>query len=339
MQQVWVTRHGPPSVLTLQEANDPVPGPGEVRVRVRAAGINFADILIRIGLYPDAPRLPAVIGYEVAGVVDDVGDDVEDIGEGVRVLALLPSFGGYSDTVIIPANEAVPIPDELTFDKAAAIPVNYLTAWLLLIKLANVEPGEDVLVHSAAGGVGQAAVQLCRWKGARVVGTASPAKHSRLLKLGVEHCIDSQTADFENEVLRLTDGRGVAVALDAVGGKSFSRSYRCLAPLGRLCVFGVSGMVHGENRKLTHVLREWLSTPRFSPLKLLQDSRSVLGMTLGCLKDNPRRRRELLDQIIDLVSQGILDPVVDRSYSFAEAAQAHEYLQSRNSFGKVVFTS
>jgi NADPH:quinone reductase-like Zn-dependent oxidoreductase len=337
MQQVWVTRHGPPSVLTLQEANDP--GPGEVRVRVRAAGINFADILIRIGLYPDAPRLPAVIGYEVAGVVDDVGDDVEDIGEGVRVLALLPSFGGYSDTVIIPANEAVPIPDELTFDKAAAIPVNYLTAWLLLIKLANVEPGEDVLVHSAAGGVGQAAVQLCRWKGARVVGTASPAKHSRLLKLGVEHCIDSQTADFENEVLRLTDGRGVAVALDAVGGKSFSRSYRCLAPLGRLCVFGVSGMVHGENRKLTHVLREWLSTPRFSSLNLLQNSRSVLGMTLGCLKDNPRRRRELLDQIIDLVSQGILDPVVDRSYSFAEAAQAHEYLQSRNSFGKVVFTS
>ncbi|MEO2030806.1 MAG: zinc-binding dehydrogenase [Planctomycetaceae bacterium] len=339
MQQVWMTRHGAPSVLTLQEADDPVPGPGEVRVRVHAAGINFADVLIRIGLYPDAPNLPAVIGYEVAGVVDAVGDDVVDITEGIRVLALLPSFGGYSDTVIIPANAAVRIPDELTFDKAAAIPVNYLTAWLLLIKLANVEPGEVVLIHSAAGGVGQAAVQLCRWKGARVVGTASPAKHSRLLELGVEHCIDSRTADFEHEVLRLTDGRGVDVALDAVGGKSFSRSYRCLAPLGRLCVFGVSGMVRGEDRKLTHVLREWLSTPRFSSLNLLQNSRSVLGMTLGCLKDNPRRRRELLDQIIDLVSQGILDPVVDRSYSFAEAAQAHEYLQSRNSFGKVVFTS
>jgi len=336
MQQVWVTRHGPPHVLELREAVDPVPGSGEVRVRVQAAGVNFADILIRIGLYPDAPRLPAVIGYEVAGVVDAVGNDVADITEGIRVLALLPSYGGYGDTVIIPASEAVPIPDKLTFEKAAAIPVNYLTAWLLLIKLANVEPGEHVLLHSAAGGVGQAAVQLCRWKGARVIGTASPAKHSRLRELGVEHCIDSQTSDFESEVQRLTNGRGVDVALDAVGGKSFSRSYGCLAPLGRLCVFGVSGMVHGENRKLTHVLREWLATKRFSPLTLLQDSRSVLGMTLGCLKDDPWRRREILDQIIGLISQGILDPIVDRSYPFAEAAEAHKYLQSRSSFGKVV---
>lgn len=338
MRQILMMRNGPPDVLQLDETEDPRPGPDQVRIRVQAAGVNFADVLIRIGLYPDAPRLPAVIGYEVAGVVDEIGEGVTDIAVGRRVLALLPNYGGYSDTVIIPAAEAVPIPDGLTFEQAAAIPVNYLTAWVLLIKLAGIERGERVLIHAAAGGVGQAAVQLCLWKGARVLGTASPAKHSRLRDQGVEHCIDSRTSRIDSEVMQLTDDQGVDVVLDAVGGKSFSRSYGCLAPLGRLCVFGVSGMVHGDHRRWMHVLREWLLTPRFSPLKLIQHSRSVQGMTLGCLKDDPSRRRMMLDQIINLVSEGILDPVVDQTFPLAEAAAAHVRLQSRASFGKILLT-
>src|SRR5207302_9347120 len=137
-------------------------------------------------------------------------------------------FGGYSDVVVVPARQLARIPDGLPFDKAAAIPVNYLTAWLMLVWLGNVRAGDRVLVHAAAGGVGQAALQICRWRGATVIGTASAAKHARLASQGVAHCIDYTRQDFETEVHRITGGAGVDIVLDAVGGRSFAKSYRCL---------------------------------------------------------------------------------------------------------------
>jgi len=336
MRQVWITRHGGPQVLQLREAPDPEPNAGEVRVRVHASGVNFADILIRIGIYPHAPKLPAVIGYEVSGVIDALGDGVKGLSAGKRVLAFTPRYGGYSEVINVPANEVLAIPERLSFEQAAAIPVNYLTAWIMLIRLGNLQQGERVLIHAAAGGVGQAALQMCRWRGARVIGTASAIKHARLKQLGVEHSIDYRTQDFEAEVMRLTDGKGVDVVLDAVGGKSFAKSYRCLAPLGRLCVFGASGMVRGKRRNLLHVLKEWIAMPRFSPLALLQENRGVFGMTLGSLKREVATRRQMLEQILELVHEGQLDPVVDRAFSFDEAAEAHHYIQARRNFGKVL---
>ena len=165
MRQVWIPRTGAPEVLELRQASDPEPGPGQIRVRVAAAGVNFADILARMGLYPDAPPLPAVVGYEVAGTVDAVGAGVGDVAFGSRVAALV-HFGGYSDTILVPAEQVIPLPADLSFEKAAAIPVNYVTAWIMLVHLANVQAGQRVLVHAAAGGVGQAALQICRWRGA-----------------------------------------------------------------------------------------------------------------------------------------------------------------------------
>src|SRR5262249_50810598 len=153
-----------------------------------------ADLMARMGLYPDAPKLPAVVGYEVAGTIDRVADGADGFSPGQRVAALV-RFGGYSDTVVVPAAQVALIPDELSFEKAAAIPVNYLTAWLMLIWLGNVHPGERVLVHAAAGGVGQAALQICRWRGATVIGTASGGKHERLRAMGAAHCIDYTRED------------------------------------------------------------------------------------------------------------------------------------------------
>ena len=189
MRQIWIPRTGAPEVLELRQASDPEPGPGQIRVRVAAAGVNFADILARMGLYPDAPPLPAVVGYEVAGTVDAVGAGVGDVAPGSRVAALV-HFGGYSDTMLVPAAQAIPLPADLSFEKAAAIPVNYVTAWIMLVHLANVQAGQRVLVHAAAGGVGQAALQICRWRGAEVIGTASASKHERLRAAGVAHAID-----------------------------------------------------------------------------------------------------------------------------------------------------
>jgi NADPH:quinone reductase-like Zn-dependent oxidoreductase len=244
MRQVWIPAHGEPEVLEVREAPDPDAAVGEVRIRVAAAGINFADILARMGLYPDAPQPPAVVGYEVSGTVDQVGSGVDGLAEGSRVAALT-RFGGYSDTVVVPANQVIPIGDGLSLEKAAALPVNYLTAWVMLVWLGNVRRGDRVLVHAVAGGVGQAALQICRHFGAEVLGTASGGKHERLRQLGVTHPIDYRSQDFEEEVERVTGGRGVDIALDAVGGESFKKSYRCLAPLGRLVVFGASSMVSG----------------------------------------------------------------------------------------------
>ncbi|MFN7134733.1 MAG: alcohol dehydrogenase catalytic domain-containing protein, partial [Myxococcales bacterium] len=184
MRQVWIPKIGGPEVLEVREAADPVPGHGQVRIRVAAAGVNFADVLARMGLYPDAPRLPTVVGYEVAGTIDAVGDGVQGLTPGMRVLSLT-RFGGYSDTVLVPAIQVAPLADALSFEKAAAIPVTYLTAWLMLIHLGNLRRGERVLIHAAAGGVGQAAVQLAKWRGAEIFGTASAGKHARLREAGV----------------------------------------------------------------------------------------------------------------------------------------------------------
>ena len=199
MKQIWIPKIGEPSVLEVREAADPEAGAGEVRIRVAASGINFADILARMGLYPDAPKLPAVVGYEVSGHVDQVGPEAEGFVEGDRVVALT-RFGGYSDLITVPANQVAPISDALSFDSAATLPVNYLTAWIMLVWLGKVREGDRVLVHAVAGGVGQAALQICKHFGAEVLGTASASKHPRLREVGVAHAIDYRHQDFETEV-------------------------------------------------------------------------------------------------------------------------------------------
>ncbi|HYT67428.1 MAG TPA: zinc-binding dehydrogenase, partial [Vicinamibacterales bacterium] len=246
MRQVVIPRHGGADVFEVRESPDPVPGEGEVRIRVRAAGINFADILARIGLYPDAPKPPVVVGYEVAGVVDAVGAGVTAPHEGDRVVALT-RFGGYSDCVVVPAAQAYRFPDRLSDAEAAAVPVTYLTAAIALYRMAAITAGETVLVHNAGGGLGIAAMQLARLRRVTVIGTASAAKHDALRSFGVDYAIDYRHSDVEREVKRFTKGRGVDVILDPLGGSSFGASYRMLAPLGRLVMLGVSSM-SGERR-------------------------------------------------------------------------------------------
>lgn len=335
MKQVWTTRVGGPEVLEVRESPDPEVGPGQVRIRVKAAGLNFAEIMARIGLYPDAPKLPTVMGYEVAGEIDQVGAGVTAFASGARVIALT-RFGGHSDTVVVPESQVAVIPASLTWEKAAAIPVNYATAWLMLIHLGNLRAGETVLVHAAAGGVGQAALQLCRWKGAHVIGTASPSKHARLRELGVAHCIDYTSQDFEPEVMRLTGGKGVDVALDAVGGKSFAKSYRVLRPLGRLFMFGGSAFAPGNRKNPLSLVRAFVGLPKFKPFDMMSDNKGVFGVNLGHLWERTAELQVMLREILALVEAGTFDPVVDQVFTFADAAKAHERMKGRHNFGKVV---
>jgi NADPH:quinone reductase-like Zn-dependent oxidoreductase len=229
MKQIWIQRSGGPEVLTLRDAPDPTPGPGDVLIDVAAAGVNFADVLARMGMYPDAPPLPAVVGYEVAGTVRDVGAGVTGITAGREVVALT-RFGGYSDVVSVPEAQVFLKPAGMSFSEAAAVPVNYLTAALALFRFGSLQAGETVLVQNAGGGVGIAATQLAKSRGATVYGTASAWKHEELSRLGVDHSIDYRHEDVISAVNDLTGGRGVDIILDPIGGSSLKRDMEILAP-------------------------------------------------------------------------------------------------------------
>jgi NADPH:quinone reductase-like Zn-dependent oxidoreductase len=336
MRQVWITRVGPPEVLQVRDAPDPVPQRGEVRIRVKASGINFADIMARLGLYQDAPKLPAVVGYEVSGDIDAVGDGVQR-SPGEKVLAAT-RFGGYSEAVCVAEGQALPIPDGMSYEEAAAIPVNYMTAYQMLVQMGSLKRGERVLVHSAAGGVGFAAIDLCNIYGAEVLGTASPGKHALLRERGVRHAIDYRTQDYEAEVARLTGGRGVHIVLDAMGGAHWKKGYRCLAPTGRLVMFGLSSAATGKSRSLLSLVNALVRTPFFSfpPPKLINDNKALIGVNLGHLWDETDLLMGWMNQILSWYREGKIHPTVGERFPFAEAARAHHYIQDRKNIGKVV---
>jgi len=336
MRSVWITRTGPPEVLEVRDGPKPAPRDGEVLVRMRAAGVNFADVMARLGLYPDAPKLPCVVGYEVAGTVERVGAGVSDVKAGDRVVALT-RFGGYTEAVAVPAAQVFPMPARMSFEEAAAVPVNYLTAVLMLRHFGNVRKGDRVLVHAAAGGVGMAAIQLCRIAGAEVIGTASASKHATLKQMGVAHCIDYRTEDFEEGVKRVTNGRGVDIVLDATG--AFRKSYRCLAPLGRLVCFGLSQASSGMGPSRLRALLAVAQLPFFHPIKLMNDNKAVIGVNLGHLWDHiGMLRREMMGLLADY-DGGRIKPVVGKTFPLVDAAKAHRFMQERQNVGKVVLTS
>jgi len=339
MRQIWITKAGTPDVLVVKESLDPEPQTGEVRIRVAASGVNFADVMGRMGLYPDLPRIPVVPGYEVGGRVDAVGDGVDTSWIGREVLALT-RFGGYSDTVCVAENQVFLRPAGMSASDAAAIPVNYLTAWQLVVVMGGLKRDETVLVHSAGGGVGIAATQIAKHIGARVIGTASVAKHTALRSLGVDHLIDYRTEDFEKRAREITNGRGVELVLDAVGGDSLKKGYRLLAPTGRLGMFGMSSAAPQKTRSMLEILSTLAGTPwlQFNPISLMNANKGVFGVNLGHMWGQVDRMRIWADQLLELWAQGVIKPKIAQSFRFDEAADAHNFIQDRKNIGKVILT-
>jgi NADPH:quinone reductase-like Zn-dependent oxidoreductase len=337
MRQIWTTRTGPPEVLQVREAPDPQPGKGEVRIRVHASGVNFADVMARLGLYPDAPKLPAVFGYEVSGVVDALGAGVKAFKEGDKVIGLC-RFGGFSDVVALPEIQVTPLPARLTFAQGAAIPVNYLTAYQMLFVMGSIKRGERVLVHSAGGGVGFAAIDLCAIAGAEVIGTASEKKHAALHKRGVKHVIDYTKHDFEEEVKKITHGKGVHIILDPVGGESWAKGLRSLAPTGRLVVFGFSAAATGKKPNPLSALRNALKVPwlKFNPVALMNGNKAVIGVNVGHLWGEAEMVQGWMRQLVAWAEEGRIHPTVDHEFKFDDAPKAHHHIQDRKNLGKVV---
>ncbi|HET6924151.1 MAG TPA: medium chain dehydrogenase/reductase family protein [Anaeromyxobacteraceae bacterium] len=336
MRAVWIARAGGPEVLEVRETPEPSPGRGQVRVRVRAAGLNFAEVMARQGLYPDAPRLPCVMGYEVAGVVDAVGEGVAEPAPGARVLALT-RFGGHAEAVCVPARQAFPMPDSMSFEDGAALPVNYITAWHMLFRVAALRPGEAVLVHMAAGGVGIAALQLCRTvPGVVTLGTASAGKHEAIRREGCDHPIDYRTADWEAEARRLTGGRGVDVVLDPLGGRDTRKGYRLLRPAGRLVMFGFANVLSGSRKRWLRIAGQALGIPLFNPISLMNANKGVAGVNLGHLWGEVEMLMEEVRELVALYRDGRIRPRVDEVFPFERAADAHRRIEERRNVGKVL---
>ncbi|MGQ4810459.1 2-haloacrylate reductase [Candidatus Entotheonellaceae bacterium PAL068K] len=338
MRQVCIPRYGPPEVLRLQEVPDPPVGPQGVGIAVQAIGVNFADIMARQGLYPDCPKPPVVVGYEVAGTVDAVGTQVTTLSPGQAVL-VLTRFGGYAEKVVAPATHVFPLPQEMPYTAAAALPVNYLTAYIMLYLCAGLRAEEHVLIHGAAGGVGLAAVQLCRLRQAVIYGTASTSKHAVLHQQGVQHTIDYHLEEVAAAIRRLTDGRGLDIILDPLGGQSFAQSYELLAPLGRLIMFGVSRMSRGLRRSVFSALWQLLRMPWFHPVRLLNDNKAVIGVNMGHLWEQTGMMRQIMETLLGMYQHGQISPVIAHTFPLSEAAAAHRFLQERRNIGKVLLVT
>jgi NADPH:quinone reductase-like Zn-dependent oxidoreductase len=330
MRAVVLTGHGAPEVLQVQERPAPgAPAEGQVVVDVRAAGINFADTMARMGLYPDAPKPPCVVGYEVAGPVSAVGPGVEGIAEGDRVMAGT-RFGGYAEQVTVNASDVVPLPDRLSFEQGAAVPVNYSTAWAGLLRYGSVQPGERVLIHAAAGGVGIAAIQIAKSLGAEVWGTASASKHDTVRELGCEHALDYRSSGWEKDLPPFD------LVMDAIGGRSFRTSYDLLRPGGRLVAFGASAVTSGEKRNVATALRTVLRMPRFNMVKQMSESKAVIGLNMLRLWDDMGSLDPWIEPLRALMDDGTIQPVVAESFPFDRAPDAHRMIAERRNVGKVV---
>lgn len=341
MRSVVITKNGSPDVLKVQERPDPAVGPGEVRIAVKAAGINFADLMARSGIYPDAPKVPSVVGYEVAGEVETVGDGVEGFSVGDRVAAGT-RFGGYSELATVDPGAMVRLPARLSFEQGAAFPVNYATAYAGIVLMGGLRAGDRLLIHAAAGGVGIAATQIAKQIGAEIFGTASAGKHDAIRAQGVAHAIDYRSADFAKEVARLTGGEGVDVVMDAIGPSSFKRSYASLRPGGRLIMFGLSEVQAGDKRNLPAAIRALAKMPLatmpwWRSLTMMNENKGVFGLNMLHWWDTEGLDRAIAPLVDDLEA-GALEPVVAESFSFEHAADAHRYLGEGRNVGKVVLT-
>lgn len=341
-RRIRIARPGGYDRLQIETAPDAVPGPGEVRIAVRHVGINYADCVIRMGLYESAKRLvgwPITPGFEVAGVVDAVGAGVDDLAVGTPVMALT-LFGGYATQLLVPRAQVFPMPAGVDSAEAAGLPTVFLTAWFALQELAQLRPGERVLIHAAAGGVGSAAVQLAVRAGAEVTAVVGGVHKRELPRaFGARHVIVKTAQPLWRDAERLSP-HGYDVILDPNGVSTLRQSYRHLAPLGRLVIYGFHSMLprRGGLPNWPKLAWDWLRTPRFDPLKLTVDNRSVLAFNLSFLSERQDRLLPAMQQILAGFAEGSLKPLPVRSYRFEEVAQAHRDLESGQTMGKLVLS-
>ena len=339
-RRIVIHRAGSHDELRVEAFQPAAPGPDEVAISVRAAGVNYADVVVRMGLYSSAKHYvgwPITPGFEVAGVVEAIGADVEGISVGDRVFAVT-RFGGYTSRLVVAAHQVWPMPANLSSEQAASLPAVFGTAWFALRFLAHPRPGDRVLIHSAAGGVGTSAVQLARSAGCEVVGVVGASHKVETAKaVGCQHVIDKSTQPLWPSAEALSH-RGYDIILDANGVSTLGESYAHLRPAGKLVVYGFASMMPrtGGRPNWLKLAWDWLRTPRFNPLELTQTSRSVLAFNLSYLFDRTDLMGEAMGLLAELLADGRFQPLPTTTYPLEEVARAHQDIESGQTVGKLV---
>lgn len=337
MRQIVNTTDGSYNVLEVQEVPDLQPADDELLIQVKASGLNFADILARKGQYQDAPDKPCVMGYEVSGVVADVGSKIDRDWIGKEVVAIT-RFGGQAEQVVVKENQLHEKPGRLSFEEAATLPVNYLTAWVLIVVMGGLRKNESVLIHNAGGGMGLAQLDIAQHIGARTFGTSSKHKHQFLEERGLDQAIDYRNNDWFDELMKLTNERGVELVTDPLGGKHWKKSYKALRSTGRLGMFGIStaSSDSGGLKATFNLLKTVIGMPFYHPIPLLNKNRGVFGVNLGHLWHEAEKAEHWMKEILNGVDEGWINPHVDTTFRFDEAGEAHRYIEERKNVGKVI---
>ncbi len=342
MRKIVIHAAGSYDKLRLEEHPDPIPSAGEVLVDVQAAGVNYADCVVRMGLYESAKKYvgwPITPGFEIAGTVAALGEGVSDLAVGTKVFGVT-RFGGYASRVLLPQHQVFALPEQLSIEQAAGFPAVFMTAYYALYELLRLRPGMRVLVHSAAGGVGGALIQLGKIAGCRMIGVVGAShKVETAKRLGADAVIDKSRESLWTAAERLAP-EGFDVILDANGVETLRQSYRHLAPAGKLVVYGFHTMLprQGGRPNYAKLALDFLRTPRFSPLDLCNDNKSVLAFNLSYLFHRAELLREGMERLVGWIEEGRIQPLPGETFALERAAEAHRALESGTTVGKLVLT-
>ena len=335
MKSIILSKYGAPEVLKVKELRDPEPLENQIRVEVHYAGINFAEIMARMKLYPGGPKPGEILGGEISGIVNKIGKNIKGIKIGDKVMGLTLN-GSYSSQTCLDLNSIIPIPENFQLDEAAAFPVTYITAYMMMFDLGNIQDGDTFLIHGAGGGAGTAAVQIAKTKNIKIIGTSSKWKHKALKQLGVNLCIDYRNEDFKKIILDYTKGKGVDLIIDPIGAKNWKSSFDVLAKMGKIIIYGNQNFVKGDKLNPLVAIKELYSMPKYKPMDLMSNNKSVMGFHLGRLKGYEWKIKRSIDNLVRLVKKNNLHPIIDKKFSYKEVHLAHRYIQERKNFGKVL---
>lgn len=335
MKAILLKKHGGIQNLAVSEVKDPEPGKGEVLVRLKSIGLNYAEIQSRKGLYGWAPKLPYILGMEGYGEIESVGEGAENRSVGEKVI-VATQHGSYAEKIAVPHSQALPAIEYFTPEENAAFAVQYMTAWVGLYEICRLQPGESVLIQAAAGGVGTAAVQFAKASGCEVYGTVgSDEKKQLLVKMGIDGVFNYRTGDFAAALRKARSGKGVDVVLEVVGGDIYRKSIRLLNPFGRLVVIGFASLNYKKWNPVS-ILRTLRDIPRVNVSKMATKSYSVGASHLGYLLKDPVLMQRVWNDMTAFVNKHDIRPVVGKSFNFSDMAAAHEFMESRRSTGKIV---
>ena len=335
MKRIEYSKFGGPEVLKVKEFSIKDPKPDEIQIKIHFAGVNFSDVMIRMGLYLGGPKPPSSLGSEASGIIIKVGNKVKNFNIGDKIMGFAPQ-NSYASHANINQKMAIKLPENFSMEQGAAFPLVYITAYMMMFDLGNLKKGEYFFIQGAGGGVGTAAIQLGKSIDAKIIGTASQWKHAELKKMGLDYCIDYNIENVREKIMEYTNNYGADLIIDPVGAKEWGESYKTLAPMGKLIIYGNQNLVKGYTKSFIAMLKEYFTMPKIKPFHMMASNKSIMGYHLGRLEGAQHKVQQAIKQLNNIVSKGYINPIISKVFPYEEAHKAHQFMQNRKNLGKIL---